>query len=343
MQFPTGPLVPGFRRVKAGFRRTRTAVRLEAYLMTPARRKGGGWMPCPSYKKLANYLQISVSTLSRAFRELEEAGWCRLKFRSGFTGPGGTRQKLMALKTWLRHDGEPLLRRADGRSRGIRESFRRGAARLETTGAKHRQPEQNSTPKRGGGNFDFSGAVSFKKRTTSAVDNPPATAPRPAATPPAGLSVSGKSLEGTAWRMARAALADGEICWHGCAVEIPVATLRTLLLPAVRRGLDWTAIRRALRRAVHAAHDATRCSARPILNPGAFAAAVFRDALGLRRSTRRQPAGRPRTSATPPPPSATKPAPKPAPVVRTLSPEEIAAGQRQRLELAAMLRAALNG
>ena len=106
-------------------------LRLLKFFQQRAKRSRSIWLRCPSYKWLVKYFGVSEGAISRAFRKLEEHGCCPLKFRSGYTGKGGTREKLFSLNDNLLFDCEPLFLRKDGRSRGIRESFRRDAEPVE--------------------------------------------------------------------------------------------------------------------------------------------------------------------------------------------------------------------
>lgn len=262
------------------------ALRLLKYLSRWAGKGGGCWKPCPSYKALAAALRLSLDSISRAFRTLENDPECPLAFASDYDGPGKTRRKLFALKSWLKYDGRPLLRRADGTARGTRPSFRRGVSA-------YRQPEQTppaAAEKTPSGNSDFCTPGYIKKKDYVSRQTPN---PRP----PAGLSKSANAL---AWRHAREALADGELFYDNRKPVMPLASLRALLLPAFRRGMSWArTIRPALKFALQEAHNAAVLAERAVKNPGGMAAVIFRERLGFRRVTRRQLPGRPVTSAVP--------------------------------------------
>jgi len=264
------------------------ALRLLKYLGKWSAAGGGCWKPCPSYRDLATRLRLSVDTISRAFRALEDDPACPLAFASDYDGPGRTRRKLFALRTWLKYDARPLLRRADGSARGTRPSFRRGVSA-------YRQPEQTppaAPEKTGPGNSDFCTAGYIKKKDYVSGFRQTTTARTPS-----GLSKSANAL---AWRHAREALADGELFYDNRKPVMPLASLRALLLPAFQRGMSWArTIRPALKFALQEAHNAAVLAERAVKNPGGMAAVIFRERLGFRRVTRRQLPGRPVTSAAP--------------------------------------------
>lgn len=111
------------------------AVRLKEYLkMIMKKRHKESWTYCPTYKELSERLSLSESTISRAFKALEED--CDLTFKSGYPdrsegNPKRTRVKFVCLTKWLMYDELPLQFEKSGRERHIWDSFRSGAEKPE--------------------------------------------------------------------------------------------------------------------------------------------------------------------------------------------------------------------
>lgn len=272
-------------------------LRLAAYLDPIARAGGGAWKACPSFDDLAKALEVNRDSINRAFARLEEDPDCPLAFTSGYFSPTRRREKKVALKSWLKYDGLPLHFEKTGRHRKLRPTFRKGVERLEPpahVAAKYgREVPANEAPARSVPPEQYNAiktekCLSYSKRLTLAVhkDNPSRSAAhrfRPHKPKPRKAVVS-KSLERAAWRAAREAKMDGELFWDNAKPQIPLPTLKSLILEAFQLGLEWQKhVRPALNYAIHEAHAAA-CLAEPaIRNPGAFAATIYRERIATIR------------------------------------------------------------
>ena len=267
-------------------------IRLKAYLDPIASAGGGAWKPCPTYAKLAEALDVCIDSISQAFKKLEEDPDCPLAFSCAYSGPTRCRQKLVALKSWLKYDGLPLHFEKKGRARKLRPTFRKGVERIEPPPFVSAQYGRKSHPgseaarspvsppyRRGNSGF----CLSYSLRLTPAdKDNPHGVHENrrfPNSKPPPRKADLSRSLENAAWRAAREAKDDGELFWDNAKPKIPLPTLKTIIHEAFQTGLEWQKhVRPALRFAIREAHAAACLS--PIRNPGAFATAIFREKIG---------------------------------------------------------------
>jgi len=267
-------------------------IRLKAYLNPIASAGAGGWKPCPTYAKLGEALDVCIDSISQAFKKLEEDPECPFAFTCAYSGATRCRQKHVALKSWLKYDGLPLHFEEEGRHRKLRPTFRKGVEGIDPppfVSVRHgrksnHHPEATRPPvspsyRQGNSGFCLSHSI---RLTPADKDNPHGIPEKPRFRPDkpdcrkADLS---RSLENAAWRAAREAKADGELFWDNAKPQIPLPTLKTIILEAFRTGLEWQKhVRHALRFAIKEAHAAACLS--PIRNPGAFATAIFREKIG---------------------------------------------------------------
>ena len=267
-------------------------IRLKAYLDPIASAGGGAWKPCPTYAKLAEAMDVCIDSISQAFKKLEEDVECPLAFSCAYSGPTRCRQKLVALKSWLKYDGLPLHFEKKGRARKLRPTFRKGVERIEPPPFVSAQYGRKSHPGSGcarssvspqyrPGNSGF--CLSHSLRLTPADKDNPHGVPKnqryPNSKPSYRKADLSRSLENAAWRAAREAKSDGELFWDNAKPRIPLPTLKTIILEAFQTGLEWQKhVRPALLFAIREAHSAACLS--PIRNPGAFATAIFRKKIG---------------------------------------------------------------
>jgi len=285
-------------------------LRLTAYLDPIAQAGGGSWKVCPTYDKLAESLDVCLESISQAFKHLEEDPECPFSFACAYSGPQRCRQKLVALKSWLKFDRLPLHFEEEGRDRKLRATFRKGEERIpppplvaarygcaaecreEVIGDRPSPPVSVAPEPQENHGFQAGNSekcLSHSTRLSPAVlDNPQPSPVKPVSRPlrpnprDAALSNGSRKLENAAWRAAREAKADGELFWDNAKPKIPVATLKTLILEAFQRGFEWQKhVRPALIYGIKEAHAAACLS--HIHNPGAFAAAIYRTKLASMR------------------------------------------------------------
>jgi len=129
------------RRIQRKRKNAPPKVRLKAYIQGcfKRRKRGGAWMTLPTIKALAKSLALSESSIKRALKEIEEEEE-GMTFRSANSQNGRGRVKYVALTSWLKHDKEPLLYTEEGKSRGMRTSFR-ATGKLILTALKYPAPK----------------------------------------------------------------------------------------------------------------------------------------------------------------------------------------------------------
>ena len=263
-------------------------LRLAAYLDPIGRAGEGAWKPCPSYEALAKALDVSQDTISQAFRRLEEDPKCPLAFVCAYSGASRCRQKHVALKSWLKFDKLPLHFEEKGRHRKLRPTFRKGVERIEPDALiaeRHgKSAEVPASSHSTAGNSEK--CLSHSIRLSPAVlDNPqptPAKSISRPLTPNPRRAAMSRNLEKAAWRAAREAKSDGELFWDNSKVKIPLPTLKTLIMEAFQQGFEWKKhVRPALVFGIKEAHAAACLGS--VRNPGAFAAAIYRQKLASTR------------------------------------------------------------
>jgi hypothetical protein len=125
--------------------------RLAGLLRKIVKAHGGAWTTLPPLASLARTLNVSVRSVQRALNALRDAPSGEFAFHSEPRGAGARKAAnrrgrcvRVALTAWLRYDAKPLLFDEQGRPRGLRPSFRPGAAPLQPG----RDPEapDNVTP-----------------------------------------------------------------------------------------------------------------------------------------------------------------------------------------------------
>jgi len=111
-------------------------------------RTKGEWTECPTYQFLAQRLGFSEGTINTAFKTLEEDEDCELVFRTEskrLKGGKGAR-KLVALKSYLKFDKEPLLVTEDGKERKVKTSNRKNGVFIKDS-KNYKKPTSKSDQK----------------------------------------------------------------------------------------------------------------------------------------------------------------------------------------------------
>lgn len=126
--------------------------RLAGLLRKIVEAHGGAWTTLPPLAALARTLNVSVRSVQRALNALRDAPSGEFAFHSEPRASGARKSAnrrgrcvRVALTAWLRYDAKPLLFDEQGRPRGLRPSFRPGAAPLQP--GRDPEPPSDLTPK----------------------------------------------------------------------------------------------------------------------------------------------------------------------------------------------------
>lgn len=139
-------------RKPATRRRARCSNAWQGCFARSSRPTGGAWTTLPPLAALARTLNVSVRSVQRALNALRDAPSGEFAFHSEPRASGARKTAnrrgrcvRVALTAWLRYDAKPLLFDEQGRPRGLRPSFRPGAAPLQP--GRDPEPPSDLTPK----------------------------------------------------------------------------------------------------------------------------------------------------------------------------------------------------
>jgi hypothetical protein len=264
--------------------------RVRALLLKMANDARGEWMTLPPAKALAAQLQVSERSFRDALAQLRSDPDCPLAFHSEARRDADAPSRRgrcvrIALKSWLRYDGLPLLYAEDGTHRGLRTDLGPSGALL--TRIPEPAPTNGKICPLDSNGYALRGIPADKSSTPDG--SPEAT---PASTTPAAPALKARcprNLANFAWALARAFQSEHFGDWTmGNPFqrrELPrwqfalgLVAIQAMILEGLGEGLDYLRqVKPALEKAVWEASAARRDGV--ARNPGGLARAVYRRRL----------------------------------------------------------------